>query len=117
MGQLHDAWKEVQMTSPASTGDPAVWLDFKPPFAEAPPVLLPHKPDPGPEPELQPAADLQDLPVLQLPVPQVNTDFSCVCTGFAASSCHRALTLNGVFVKYALRDTSGTMLCTIVIQT
>lgn len=68
---IHDAWKEVQLTPQTSSGVPAVWLDFKAPFAEPPPVLLPPKPQPGPEPEYQPPTDLQELPAWKPPVPQV----------------------------------------------
>jgi hypothetical protein len=46
--QLAEQWAEVQGSEvDAVAGQPMVWLDFKPPFAEPPPVLIPPKPDLG----------------------------------------------------------------------
>lgn len=46
--ELAEQWAEVQGSEvDAVAGQPMVWLDFKPPFAEPPPVLIPPKPDLG----------------------------------------------------------------------
>jgi hypothetical protein len=71
MEQLLEAWQQVQAAPVEAPGTPHVWLDFKAPFADPPPVFVPKKPDPGPEPELVLPTDLQKPPVCQPPVPQV----------------------------------------------
>jgi hypothetical protein len=69
--ELHQQWQQVQAAPVAASGLPHVWLNYKPPFAEPPPVFVPPKPEPGPEPGFMMPSDLQDLPAYQDPQLQV----------------------------------------------
>ncbi|WIA16292.1 hypothetical protein OEZ85_012995 [Tetradesmus obliquus] len=73
--QLREAWQQVQAAPIEAAGTPHVWLDFKAPFADPPPVFVPKKPEPGPEPQLVLPTDLQEAPLYQPPVPQPMPDF------------------------------------------
>ncbi|KAF6255522.1 hypothetical protein COO60DRAFT_203539 [Scenedesmus sp. NREL 46B-D3] len=68
--QLHEAWQQVQAAPVAAAGTPHVWLDFRAPFADPPPVFVPNRPEPGPEPQLVLPPDLPQPPIYQPPVPQ-----------------------------------------------
>lgn len=70
--QLQEAWQQVQAAPVEAAGTPHVWLDFKAPFADPPPVFVSKKPEPGPEPQLVLPTDLQEPPVYQPPAPQVS---------------------------------------------
>ena len=70
--QLQEQWQQLQVDTPAddAAGVPLMWLDFKPPFAEPPPVLVPPKPELGEAPAIE-AVLLEELPLYQEPVLQL----------------------------------------------
>jgi hypothetical protein len=71
--QLQEQWQ--QAGDDGTSGVPLVWLDFKPPFAEPPPVLVPPKPELGAAPVMFDVL-LEEVPVYQEPVLQPLPAFS-----------------------------------------
>jgi hypothetical protein len=90
MQQLQEAWQQVQAAPVEAAGTPHLWLDFKAPFADPPPVFVPPKPEPGPEPQLVLPTDLQEPPVYQPPVPQVRLMYYTAQTA-ASESCVKSM--------------------------
>lgn len=57
-----------KLTSGRRGGEPLVWLSYAAPFAEPPPLVLPPKPVPGPEPSYQgPEAEPAPAPLVPPP--------------------------------------------------
>lgn len=103
--ELHHAWKEVHSLVPAISGAPSIWLDFKAPFAEPPPVLLPPKPEAGPEPQYEPPGELLDLPAYKPPIPQVPRDLKALPSCFVC--CQLCIVAGVVLLRlqaFAFRD-------------